>query len=108
MKDPMLRSEIVGVVRRAMSEVLEDMEERWLSPEELCKQFSFFTRDWLSKYGHLLPREKVGIDGGPATHYGYPLHRINRMIAEGKFRNLQWKEKSRKGKVTNGCIDDAA
>lgn len=91
-----------------MSEVLEDMEERWLSPEELCKQFSFFTRDWLSKYGHLLPREKVGIDGGPSTHYGYPLHRINRMISEGKFRNLEWKEKSQKGKVTNGCIGDAA
>ena len=89
----MLRAEIVGEVRRAMRVVMEEMEEKWISPEELSKQFYFFSPDWISKNGHLLPREKVNVLGGGSTRYGYPLHKINRMVAEGAFRELAWKNK---------------
>lgn len=99
--EKMLRAEIVGEVSRAMSVVMEGMEERWLSPEELSKQFYFFTPDWISKNGHLLPREKVNIVGGghdASTRWGYPLHKINRMVAEGAFRELVWKKKMKENK----------
>lgn len=96
MKDSMLRAEIVGEVRRAMTVVMEEMDEKWISPEELSKQFYFFSPDWISKNGHLLPREKVKIVGEghvSSTRYGYPLHKINRMVSEGAFRELAWKNK---------------
>lgn len=104
MKDPMLRSEIIGVVRSAMSEVMEQMEERWVTPKELSQQFAFFTKSWLEDYGHLLPREKVVVRGNGAecsTHWSYPLHKINRMVAEGAFRVIEYQAamKNRKSKI---------
>ena len=94
MADRMLRSEIVGEVRRAMREVVEQMEERWLTPDELSKQFAFFSKDWIRHYGHLLPRERVNVTGDgvdASTRWAYPMHKINRMVSEGAFRELQWK-----------------
>lgn len=104
MKDLMLRSEIVGVVRSAMSEVMEQMEERWITPKELSQQFAFFTKSWLEDFGHLLPRERVEVFGDgvdASTHWAYPVHKINRMVAEGKFRMVEYKEAMKKrGKAT--------
>lgn len=109
--EKMLRAQIVGEVRQAMTVVMEQMEERWISPKELSEHFSFFSKDWLSHYGHLLPREHVTVnydhmnDDGElkectqrTTAWGYPLHKINRMVAEGAFRELEWKEKMKENK----------
>jgi hypothetical protein len=91
--DKMLRAEIIGEVRRAMSVVMEDMDERWVSQKELSKQFYFFSADWISKNGHLLPRERVNIVGEncASTRWAYPVHKINRMVKEGKFREMEWR-----------------
>ncbi len=90
----MLRAEIVGEVRRAMREVMEQAEEKWISGKELSATFSFFNANFLRYHGHLLPREHVRIaasDGSyKTTGWGYPLHKIERMVAEGQFREIEW------------------
>ncbi len=81
------REAIVGVIMEAN----EMYNEVYLSPQELCKQISMFTPDWLKKYGWKLPRERVGVTDGDSKRYsrwGYPLHRIQRMIAEGRMRDM--------------------
>ena len=98
MKDARLRSEIIGEVRKAMYEVMTSIEERWVSPEDLSKQFSFFTKDWLRHYGHLIPRERVVVAHSDnegvsrTTAWAYPLHKINLMVAAGEFRRMEYRE----------------
>lgn len=84
----------MATVRQAMTEVLEGADEVWLSPEEMCKQFGMFTKEWLARNGDLLPREKVGIvmeDGTvkESRSWAYPKHRINRMIKEGRLKQME-------------------
>ena len=91
--DRILRAEIVATVRATMTEVLEGADEVWLSPEEFCKQFGMFTAEWLKRNGELLPREKACVvmpDGSvkETRSWAYPKHRINRMIAEGRLRQI--------------------
>lgn len=100
MRDQMLRSEIIGEVRRAMSEMMTSIEERWVTPKELSKHFAFFTEDWLRHYGHLIPRERIVVTHlqdyakeSRTTAWAYPLHKINLMVKNGEFRELEWKEK---------------
>ena len=92
--DTLLKAEIVGTVNRAMREILEGMEEKWVSQKELSAQISFFTKGWIRYYGHLLPREMVQLrdENGvfKATGWGYPLHKIERMLMEGKFRDMMY------------------
>ena len=91
--DRILRAEIVATVRQTMTEVLEGADEVWLSPEEFCKQFGMFTAEWLKRCGHLLPREKASVVMSDGTvketrSWAYPKHRINRMISEGRLRQM--------------------
>ena len=89
--DPMLRAEIVATVRETMREVLEGADEIYLSPEQLAERFSFLPIGWIRKNGYLLPRECaiVTINGKQVkTNDGYPLHKIQRMVREGKLKNL--------------------
>ena len=91
--DRILRAEIVATVRQTMTEVLEGADEVWLSPDEFCKQFGMFSPEWLKRCGHLLPREKVGVMSDDGTvkesrSWAYPKHRINRMIMEGRLRQM--------------------
>lgn len=101
--DALLRMQVVAEVKKAMNEALEGSREIWLSGDELGKRFGFFTRSWLKTYGSLLPRERVSVDhGGNEVHrtgWCYPLHRIERLVNEGKLRRLvvlQGKGSSRK------------
>jgi hypothetical protein len=92
--DRILRAEIMATVRQAMTEVLEGADEVWLSPEEFCKQFGMFSPEWLRRNGELLPREKAGVvmDDGSVKEtrsWAYPKHRINRMIMEGRLREIK-------------------
>lgn len=89
--DPMLRAEIVATVRETMQQVLESADEEWLTPKQLAQRISFLSLEWIRKNGELLPRERasVMVNGKEVpTFYGYPLHRIQRMIAEGQLRGL--------------------
>lgn len=88
----------VKIDRRLRDEILKEfsgetiryhyevMNEVWITGAKLSEQIQFFTKDWLKRYGHCLPRERVvcvnkeGVER--KTGWCYPLHRIQRMIAE--------------------------
>ena len=92
MIDKQTKIEIMGTVRRAMLEVLEDADEVWLSKEEFLKQFQMFNDDWMNRHGELLPRERasyIAKDGREkCTHWAYPKHKINRMIRDRQLHGL--------------------
>ena len=92
--DRMLRAEIVATVRQTVAEVMEGADEVWLSPDEFCKTCGMFSPEWLRRHGELLPREKVRIvlaDGTvkESRSWAYPKHKINRLIREGKLREIR-------------------
>ena len=93
--DRMWRAEIIATVKQTMMDVLEGADEVWLLPEDLCKNFGMITQEWLNRYGKLLPREKAAVvmpDGSvkETRSWAYPKHRINRMIMEGKLKELRF------------------
>ena len=92
--DRMLRAEIIATVRQTVAEVMEGADEVWLSPDEFCKTFGMFSPEWLRRHGELLPREKVRIvleDGTvkESRSWAYPKHKINRLIREGRLREIK-------------------
>lgn len=92
--DRMLRAEIIATVRQTVADVMEGADEVWLSPEDMCKQFSMFTPEWLRRHGELLPREKVrivlvGRFVKESRSWSYPKHKINRLIREGRMREIR-------------------
>lgn len=89
--DRILRAQVIATVRDTMREILEGADEIYLTPKQLSERISFLSVEWIRKNGELLPRECaiVMVDGKPRkTNYGYPLHKIQRMIAEGKLKEL--------------------
>ncbi len=68
----------------------EVMNEVWLTGAKLSEQLQFFSKDWLKRYGYLLPRERmVMVDEEGIEHksgWCYPLHRIQRMVHERQIR----------------------
>lgn len=90
--DKKLKEEIVATVLKAQMEAAEMYNERYVTGAELCKQISMFTPNWLENFGWKLPRERIEVtdDAGKlrATRWGYPLHAIQRMIAEGRMRRM--------------------
>lgn len=91
--DKKLKEEIVATVRKAQMEAAEMYNERYVTGAELCKQIAMFSPNWLENFGWKLPRERITVTGedgtSRSTRWGYPLHAIQRMIAEGKLRNLR-------------------
>ena len=90
--DRILRAEITGEVKRVLTDVLEGTNEHWVSGEELSKQISCFTPAWLRLYGSSLPRTRAIVTkpDGTKNHssYTYPLHKIQRMLANNEMKNL--------------------
>lgn len=90
--DRILRAEITGEVRKVLTDVLEGTNEHWVSGEELGKQISCFTPAWLRLYGSSLPRTRAIVTkpDGTKSHssYTYPLHKIQRMLANNEMINL--------------------
>ena len=93
--DRMLRADVIATVREAMNEVLEGADEVWLTQEQVCEQFGMLSKEWLYRYGCLLDRERAEVvvtDGNgtkvKASRWAYPKHKIQRMIREGKLREL--------------------
>ena len=90
--DKETREAIAEAVKQAQMEAMEMYEEKYITGAELCKQISMFNADWLEKFGWKLPRERIEVttDDGQrrATRWGYPLHHIQRMIREGKYREM--------------------
>ena len=90
--DKKLKEEIVATVLKAQMEAAEMYNERYVTGAELCKQISMFTPNWLEGFGWKLPRERIEVTGDDGktrvTRWGYPLHAIQRMIAEGRMRRM--------------------
>lgn len=90
--DRLLRAEIVSEVQEALLAVHEMYEERWLTAERLSEEMGMFSPAWLKRYGHLLPRERAEVVDGAemhATRWAYPLHKIQRLLAERKLKELK-------------------
>ena len=89
MLDERTIQEITAAVRTAIQYSLEDAKEKWVSGDELCKQFQCFTPGWLKRNGKYLDRTRVVIvdnDGNEQkTGWVYPMHRIGRMLREDKM-----------------------
>lgn len=85
--------ELKSVIRLAMEESMELYDERWITGEELCKQFQMFSKDWLKRYGHALQRRQAVVTDEQGnrhrTSWVYPQHKIARMIANGEIRELR-------------------
>lgn len=90
--DKALKNEIMAVVRAAAQQVAEESEERWITGDELGRQFAMFTKTWLRYYGHKLPRTRAIVtdaDGSEhATGWCYPQHKIARMIMNNEIKRL--------------------
>lgn len=84
--------ELKGVVRRTMEEQMEMYTEVWLTGDELCNFFGVFTKSWLRRYGHSLPRKQPRVvDEKGELHQGawlYPRNKIQRMFATGEIEKL--------------------
>lgn len=90
--DKQLKHEIMETIRQAIQQMEEESNERYLSSEELCKQFGMLTKDWVARNGKYLPRERIAIVGQGGTRWGYPQKKIARMIREGKLRQIKTDE----------------
>ena len=91
--DRQLRKEIRDDVMAAMQTAMMQMDERWISAQELCNQFQMFSQKWLKYYGDVLPRRRVtvtGLDGVKHTsHWAYPQHEIAMNIANGLYDDMK-------------------
>jgi len=91
--DKELQRTIAAEVRAAVIETMAKMEERWLTADELCKQFGMISKEWLKEYGDTLPRQRVTVEHMDGTirrtRWAYPLHEINRMILDGRVKHLK-------------------
>lgn len=96
MIDRILKAELFSLIRSAIREVIYEAfdfrKEKWVTGDELCKQFQMFTLSWLKRYGHKLPRTRAVVteeDGSThATSWTYPVNKIQRMAHEGKLSRL--------------------
>lgn len=91
--DRQLRKEIREDVQAAIRAGMLQMEERWISAAELCKQFAMITPKLLKYHGDIFPRKKITIEGTNgkrvSTHYGYAQHEIAMNIANGVYDDLK-------------------
>lgn len=86
------RAAICQAVRQATAEAQEIYNEEWLTADQLSATVPLFTREWIRRYGKMLPRECVRFrtpDGVEhRANWCYPKNQILRMIREGAFRDL--------------------
>ena len=92
--DRKLREEILATVQKATEAALVKAGERWITADELCKQFQMFTKDWIDNYGDILPRKKIhvkctisGKERG--TRWGYAKLEIAENIRNGVYDDMK-------------------
>ena len=86
--DRLLKAELKATVKETIQEVLEGDGEVYLNQKEFLATFGMFTKEWLARYGKYLPRVcgTIVLPDGTEIRtkgYGYPKHKIGRMIREG-------------------------
>ena len=92
--DRKLREEIAVEVQKAVTAAMMAVGERWITADELCNQFQMFSKDWVEKYGDILPRKKVKVEctiSGEkrGTRWAYPQHQIALNIANGLYDDMK-------------------
>jgi len=91
--DRKLREDILKEVGKAVELALVKAGERWVTADELCKQFQMFSKDWVEKYGDILPRKRVKVThlNGETrgTRWAYPQHQIAMNIANGLYDDMK-------------------
>ena len=84
--------EMKSIVRRAMEESLEMYQEQWVTGDVLCQRFQMFSKDWLKRYGKLLPHTQAVVTGADGvkhkTSVCYALNKIQRMVQTGEIKRL--------------------
>ena len=88
--------EMKSIVRRAMEEGLEMYQEQWVTGDVLCQRFQMFTKDWLKRYGKLLPHTQAVVTAADGkkhkTSVCYALNKIQRMVQTGEIKRLNVKD----------------
>ena len=91
--DRKLREEITAEVQKAVTAAMMAVGERWITGDELCKQFQMFTKDWLQNYGDILPHKRIKVThlNGKTrkTRVTYPQHQIALNIANGLYDDMK-------------------
>ena len=91
--DRKLREEIVAEVQKAVTLSMLSLQEQYLTADELCKQFGMFTKDFVEKYGDILPRKRVKVTNlngeTRGTRRAYPQHQIAMNIANGLYDDMK-------------------
>lgn len=86
-------TELKSVVRRTMEEQMEMYQEVWLTADQVCQVFGTFTKSWLDRYGHSLPRKQPRVTDERGETHGnkwlYPRNKIQRMFATGEIEQLK-------------------
>lgn len=59
--DKKTREELISTVKRVAIEILEGPQENWITADEVSQLFPFFSKEWMKKYSHLLPRKRVEV-----------------------------------------------
>ena len=54
--DKKTREELISTVKRVAIEILEGPKETWITADEVTKMWPFFSKEWMKRYGYLLPR----------------------------------------------------
>lgn len=84
--DKKTREELISTVKRVAIEILEGPQENWITADEVSKMLPFFNKDWMKKFGYLLPRKRVEVTdkNGVITRssWYYSRNRILRMVRD--------------------------
>lgn len=91
--DRQLRQEIREDVQKAIMASVAQMQEQWLSGDDLCKQFAMITPKMLKCHGDIFPRKKITMTGTngvtKSSHWAYPRFEIAANIAKGVYDDLK-------------------
>lgn len=83
--DKKTREELISTVKRVAIEILEGPKETWITADEVTKMWPFFSKEWMKRYGYLLPRKRIVTidkDGETKGHWFYSRNKILRMVQE--------------------------
>lgn len=83
--DKNTREELISTVKRVAIEILEGPKETWITADEVTKMWPFFSKEWMKRYGYLLPRKRIVTidkDGETKGHWFYSRNKILRMVQE--------------------------
>ena len=89
-----IREALMAVIEKSMTTVFAKMNEQWVTADELCQQFQMFTKDWLEKYGDILPRKQVRVECTVSgekrgTRWGYAKMEIAENLRNGVYDDLK-------------------